>query len=122
MELNAPSYSVLSVNPLPPPQKIAFELTSPLNEVFTISRNIVANRSISNGNITGPQPLIKDGSAGDPASIGVAVLLANWTGQGKADGLDYAGAARDQFDFLMQNVSKTSDGALSHRVDQLQLW
>ncbi|KIK78452.1 hypothetical protein PAXRUDRAFT_325091 [Paxillus rubicundulus Ve08.2h10] len=43
---------------------------------------IVSNRSISNGNIAGPQQLIQDAIAGDPASIGVAVLLANWTGQG----------------------------------------
>jgi len=90
--------------------------------VLSIAHNIVANRSVSNGNITGPQPLINDSSAGDPASIGVAVLLANWTGQGAIDGLDYAGAARDQLAFLFQNVSKTSDGAISHRVDQLQLW
>jgi len=93
-----------------------------LGQVLSIAHNIVANRSVSNGNITGPQPLINDSSAGDPASIGVAVLLANWTGQGAVDGLDYAGAARDQLAFLFQNVSKTSDGAISHRVDQLQLW
>ncbi|OJA09010.1 hypothetical protein AZE42_07393 [Rhizopogon vesiculosus] len=122
LELNAPSYSVMSHNPIPPPQSIALNLNTALDEVFTIAQNIVANRSISNGNITGPQPLIKDGSAGDPASIGVAVLLANWTGQGATDGLNYAGAARDQLDFLLQNVTRTSDGALSHRIDQLQLW
>lgn len=83
---------------------------------------IVTNRSISNGNATGPQPLIQDTSAGDPASIGVAVLLANWTGQGASDGLDYCGAAQDQLEFLFQNVSKTPDGAISHRMDQVQLW
>lgn len=83
---------------------------------------IVANRSISNGNITGPQPLIQDSSAGDPASIGVAVLLANWTGQGASDGLNYLGAARDQLEFLFQIAPKTNDGAISHRMDQVQLW
>ncbi|KAG2148973.1 Six-hairpin glycosidase-like protein [Suillus clintonianus] len=120
LELNAPTYSVVSFNPVPPPQSIPSNLTSALSEVFTIAHNIVVTRSLSN--ITGPQPLINDTSAGDPASIGVAVLLANWTGQWALDGLDYAGAARDQLDYLFQNVSKTSDGALSHRVDQLQLW
>ncbi|KAG2113578.1 Six-hairpin glycosidase-like protein [Suillus discolor] len=103
LELNAQTYSVVA-----------------LGEVFTIAHNIVVARSLSN--ITGPQPLIADTSAGDPASIGVSVLLANWTGQGALDGLDYAGAAQDQLHYLFQNVSKTKDGAFSHRVDQLQLW
>ena len=62
---------------------------------------------------------MQDGSAADPASIGVSVLLANWTGQG---GLDYAGAAKDQLDFLLLSVPRTSDGAISHRVSQVQLW
>jgi hypothetical protein len=110
----------VSFNAVPPPQSIPSNITNALDEVFTIAHNIVVARSLSG--ITGPQPLIADTSAGDPASIGVAVLLANWTGQGALDGLDYAGAARDQLDYLFQNVSKTSDGALSHRVDQLQLW
>ncbi|KAG2365988.1 hypothetical protein BDR07DRAFT_1480713 [Suillus spraguei] len=120
LELNAPTYSVVSFNAVPPPHNISSNVTSALGEVFKIAHNVVVARSLSN--ITGPQPLIADESAGDPASIGVAVLLANWTGQGALDGLDYAGAARDQLDYLFQNVSKTSDGALSHRVDQLQLW
>lgn len=91
--------------------------------MLQIAHEIVANRSASNGGITGPQALINDTAAGDPASIGMCVLLANWTGQGKADGLDYAGAATDQLNFLYSSaVPKTSDGAISHRTDQLQLW
>ncbi|KAG1856048.1 Six-hairpin glycosidase-like protein [Suillus subalutaceus] len=120
LELNTPTYSVVSFNAVPPPRSIPSNITSALGEVFTIAHNIIVARSLSN--IIGPQPLIADTSAGDPASIGVAVLLANWTGQGALDGLDYAGAARDQLDYLFQNVSKTSDGAISHIVDQLQLW
>ncbi|KAG2155213.1 Six-hairpin glycosidase-like protein [Suillus bovinus] len=120
LELNAPTYSVMSFNAIPPPHSIPSNISSALGEVFTIAHNIVAARSLSN--ITGPQPLIADTSAGDPASIGVAVLLANWTGQGALDSLNYAGAAQDQLDFLFQNVSRTTDGALSHKVDQLQLW
>ena len=63
-----------------------------------------------------------DLSAADPASNGMVVLLANWTGQTNNDGLNYAGAAQDQLNYLYENVSKTPDGAISHRVDQLQLW
>ncbi|KAG8215875.1 Six-hairpin glycosidase-like protein [Butyriboletus roseoflavus] len=122
LEYNASSYSVLSSSAVPPPQQIPSDLTGALTDVFTIAHTILANRSISNGNITGPQPLIQDSSAGDPASIGIAVLLANWTGQGTLDGLDYSGAAQDQLEFLFLKVPKTDDGAISHRIGQVQLW
>lgn len=65
---------------------------------------------------------MEDAAAGDPASIGVAVLLANWTGLGGLDGLDYAGAATSQLEYLFEVVPRTSDGAISHRVAQVQLW
>ncbi|KAG5733865.1 hypothetical protein E4T56_gene9199, partial [Termitomyces sp. T112] len=120
LAMNATRYSVLSVsNSLPPPSTIPDSLSSPMDTFFQIPQDVVANRSQSNGNITGPQPLIKDMSAADPASIGFAVLIANWTGQG---GEDYAGAAKDQLDFLEFSVPRTSDGAISHRVNQVQLW
>lgn len=122
LELNAPSYSVFSPTALPPPQQIPANSTSALSDVIGIAQMIVANRSASNGNITGPQPLINDNATGDPASIGVAVLLANWTNQSTVNGLDYAGAARDQLEFLLSNVSQTNDGAISQRIDQVQLW
>ncbi|KAG6908570.1 hypothetical protein DXG01_004128 [Tephrocybe rancida] len=120
LEMNATRYSVLSVSSsLPPPSSISDSLSSPLQPFFQIAHDIVDGRAKSNGNITGPQPLIKDGSAADPSSIGFAVLLANWTGQG---GEDYASAAKDQLDYLEFNVPRTSDGAISHRVSQVQLW
>ena len=122
LELNAPSYSVLSPQPLPPSPQVPLNLTDSMNTVFSIAHNVVANRTISNGNITGPQPLINDTSAGDPASIGIAVLLASYTGQWAKDGLNYAGAAQDQLDFLFEAVPHTSDGAISHLVHEVQLW
>ncbi len=37
--------------------------------------------------------------------------------------VDYAGAARAEVQYLFSGaVPKTSDGAFSHRTDQLQLW
>ena len=122
LELNADLYSVLSPHPLPPPSTIPNDLSNAMTTVLGIAKNIVANRSTSNGGKTGPQPLINDSAAGDPASIGMAVLLANWTGQSQNDGLDYAGAAQDQLNFLYEAVPRTSDGAISHRTEQLQLW
>ncbi|KIL59656.1 hypothetical protein M378DRAFT_200069 [Amanita muscaria Koide BX008] len=124
LSLNATAFSVYTASSLPPPTSIdAFGSgnSSTLSPFFDIARTVVQNRTASNGNVTGPQPLIQDGSAADPASIGFAVLLANWTGLDSGE-VDYAGAARDQLDFLFQKVPKTPNGAISHRVDQVQLW
>ena len=88
--------------------------------MYTIARNVVAPLPSPPSNGTG-QPLVTgDTSAGDPASIGTAVLIANWTELG---GEDYAAAASGQVEYLFgPAVPKTSDGAISHRVSQLQLW
>ena len=93
-----------------------------LDDVLAIAKSVVANRTSSSS--SGPQPLmdVNGGAAGDPPSIGVAVLLANWTGRGAADGLDYAGAAQEQLEFLLEKVPRTDDGAISHRTEQVQLW
>jgi hypothetical protein len=120
LSLNGTAFSVLSPStPLPPPSSVPTSLSSALQPFFDIARTVVAGRAASNNNATGPQALIQDSSAADPASIGVAVLLANWTGQG---GEDYAGAAKDQLDYLQFQVPRTSDGAISHRTSQVQLW
>ena len=121
LELNATAYSVFSSKTLPPPSTIPSDLTAPLAPFFAIARSVVSNRTAANNNSVGPQPLLPDGSAGDPASIGMCVLLANWTNQ-DAGKIDYAGAAKDQLDFLFQDVPMTNDGAISHRVSQIQLW
>ncbi|KAF8152554.1 Six-hairpin glycosidase-like protein [Crassisporium funariophilum] len=121
LELNASSYSVFSTNSIPPPATVPSNLTAPLTPFFAIAKTTVSNRAKSNDNFSGPQPLMADGSAADPASIGMSVLLANWTGQDGGD-IDYAGAATDQLDYLFQKVPMTSDGAISHRVEQVQLW
>ncbi|KAJ6496689.1 Six-hairpin glycosidase [Mycena vitilis] len=119
LDLNVPNYSVFSSTGVPPPASIPSNSTSAIAPVFSIARNVVSALK----NATGPTPLVTgDGAAGDPPSIGVAVLLANWTGQGSADGLDYASAAKGQLDYLMNVVPRTSDGAISHRAAQVQLW
>ncbi|KAF9255369.1 glycoside hydrolase family 105 protein [Marasmius fiardii PR-910] len=118
LEHDVPSLSVFR-SPLPPSQSIPSDAQTGIAPVFSIANNIVSNRGSSNGNVQGPQPLMADGSAADPASIGVAVLLANWT---KQEGGDYAGAAKDQLDFLYTKVPRASDGAMSHRNENVQLW
>lgn len=115
LETDTPDFSVFSSNELPPSQ----DAPDSLAKVLSIAQDVVSDRASSNNNATGAQPLMQDGSAGDPASIGVSVILANWTGQ---DDQDYAGAARDQLHYLLNHVPRTSDGAISHRVSESQLW
>jgi hypothetical protein len=91
-----------------------------LADVFAITRSVVAALPCSP--CTGvSQPFFSgDSSAGDPASVGVAVLLANWTG---LPGEDYGDAATAQMNYLFSSaVPKTTDGAISHRVSTLELW
>ncbi|KAI0919983.1 hypothetical protein AcV5_001913 [Taiwanofungus camphoratus] len=115
-ESNAPAYAVFNSS-LPPPSS---PLPSSLAPVLAIAHDVVRNQS----NISGPAPLVytPDGAAGDPASLGVAVLLANWTGAGAQDGLDYARAAQGQLAYTLDVVPRTNDGAISHRIEQVELW
>src|SRR5690606_16782132 len=116
LELDTPSFSVFSDNSLPPEDR---NPPSSIVPVMNIASSVVGNRAKSNNNAQGPQLLMQDGSAADPASIGVAVLLANWTNQA---GQDFAGAAKDQLDFLLHYTPRASNGAISHRVSETQLW
>lgn len=65
------------------------------------------------------EQFVAEGSAGDPASIGVAVLLGNRTG---SPGPDWAAAAAEQVDALLNHTPRSVDGAISHRTEYVQLW
>jgi hypothetical protein len=86
-----------------------------MDTVLGIVKNITASQPKGSG----PQPLMEDGSAADPASNGVGVLIANWTRQNDED---YANAAEEQLTYLYTKVPRSSTGAISHRNDQTQLW
>lgn len=63
-----------------------------------------------------------DSSVADPASLGVAIILANIT---NLDSVDEAWerAATNQYNYLFSSeVPKTSEGAISHREEEAQLW
>jgi len=55
---------------------------------------------------------------GDPASMGVAVLLANQT----LKNATYAKAAFEQLYYLLDVAPRAPNGAISHRASQVQLW
>ncbi|KAJ7343474.1 Six-hairpin glycosidase-like protein [Mycena albidolilacea] len=121
LDLYVPNFSVFSSTGLPPSASVPSNTTSALAPVFSIAKNVVSALKLNS--TSGPSGLVGgDGAAGDPASIGVAVLLANWTGQGSGDGVDYAKAAQSQLEYTLNVVPRTSDGAISHRVAQVQLW
>jgi len=109
IEIDYPSVSVFSSQYLSssPPS------TTTLAPVLDIALNAVNNRS-STGQLWG-----SDGSSGDPASLGVPVLLANWT---SAMGANWASAAQQQLNLLLYDTPRTTDGAISHRTDTVELW
>ncbi|KAH9083466.1 glycoside hydrolase family 105 protein [Lactarius deliciosus] len=121
LELSAPSFSVLTPSiPLPPPPYLDSSLNDTLADVFTIARNTVAALPPPPSNGSGQPLILGDFSVGDPASIGTAVLIANWTNLG---GEYYAAAATAQIQYLFgPAVPKTHDGAISHVASQVQLW
>lgn len=59
-----------------------------------------------------------DQSAADPASLGVSIILANAT----QSSVDYMADVREENEYLYFHAPRTADGALSHRVAELQLW
>lgn len=67
---------------------------------------------------------MEDTAVGDPASVGVAVLLANWTKASRPDEFqnDYNDPLVSELDYLLYGAPKTGDGAISHRSEQVQLW
>lgn len=56
------------------------------------------------------------GAAGDPASLGNSCLLIGQTEK------DYNIAAKDQANFILDEVPRWSNGAISHREDVAELW
>ncbi|KAL1762590.1 Six-hairpin glycosidase-like protein [Schizophyllum commune] len=112
-EYNWASYSVFSDAAFPPPGTL--DNSSTLEDVLDIVNNVLAAKEPNT------LTLFADESAGDPASLGVAVLLANWTRGDKSDN-SYSTAAADQLSYLLDYAPKTDDGAISHRTDQVQLW
>jgi hypothetical protein len=121
LSLEGGPYSYFNAT-LPPPPTLFPEYTVSLGPVFAIARSAVSQSLASN--ITSAGPLYPaDGAAGDPASVGTAVILDYWINQTQQQGENSYDAAGYQLAFLESDqVPKTSDGAWSHRLNQLQLW
>lgn len=78
--------------------------------------NAIAEYTITNRPVD-TMMFCEDGSAADPASLGISVLLANHTMD-----VDYMSAVNDENEWLFSLAPRTDDGAISHRVAEVQLW
>lgn len=62
-----------------------------------------------------------DGAVGDPASLGVsAVLLGDYLVAG--EGEKYTNATNEEVEYIMNQAPRWENGAISHRVEQPELW
>lgn len=88
-------------------------------ELFALIDPILEKRAPGIG------PIIVDDAAGDPASLLVGVMVMGATVKNSPHGWDqayYNQVAKDQIDFLVRMIRRTPEGAISHRVKELQLW
>ncbi|KAH9049232.1 Six-hairpin glycosidase-like protein [Lactarius deliciosus] len=114
-EFEWPRLGVFSPHSIPPPARLAHGQAA---DVLSIAETVVAE------NPPGalPAPLINgEGAVGDPASIGVSVLLRSWTLQDPGN-TTFADAAARQLEYLLNVAPRAPNGAISHRVSQAQLW
>jgi hypothetical protein len=110
LSLDTPSFSALN-STVPPPKNAP----SSLSDVLGSAKSVLSNAPSGNG----PHSLFSDdSSAGDPASTGIGLLIANWTGQSGS----YASQAHSEIDYLLNQAPRGPDGVISHRASEVQLW
>jgi rhamnogalacturonyl hydrolase YesR len=113
LEYSWPRLSVFNDNSIPPARQLS--TSNYPDDVVKIVADVVAKKS--NNSL----PLVQDDTVGDPASIGPAVLLANWTRNDISDNR-FSVAAGGQLNYILNYSPHTDDGAISHRIEQVQLW
>lgn len=116
LEIDWPQVSVFGEQGVPPPRGATGQ--NNISTVLELANYALAIRP--KGTLT----LFVDGAVGDPASLGVAVLLANWTKASRPDeaGNNYNTPLRQQINYLINDAPRTDDGAISHRSERVQLW
>ncbi|VDB88651.1 unnamed protein product [Peniophora sp. CBMAI 1063] len=109
IELEAPALSVFSLSPFPP-----LTLVNPIPDaVWDIITPILdAEQPDDFAFIDGA------GAAGDPSSIGPAVILANTVANNKTWDDD----VEKQLNHLLYDVPHSDEGAISQREDEVQYW
>ncbi|KIM83914.1 hypothetical protein PILCRDRAFT_68878 [Piloderma croceum F 1598] len=113
-ELSWPALSVFRSTAFPPPTQLNASLNA--SDVLQIASETVQNKPFDSMAL-----VANDSAVGDPASIGNAVLLANWTRTDLSD-TSFSFAAGQQLDYLLNYAPRSAEGAISQRWDQVQLW
>ncbi|KAG8953531.1 hypothetical protein FRC03_011750 [Tulasnella sp. 419] len=119
LEIDWPQLSVYGNHGVPPPRSVKDNGgINNITSVLAVADHTIAIRP------PGVMSLMQDGSSGDPASIGVPMLIANWTQVSRPDAWknDYNTPLRQQMDYILNLAPKTPDGAISHRSEIVQLW
>ncbi|GAA5898067.1 uncharacterized protein JCM6883_000913 [Sporobolomyces salmoneus] len=112
LELSYPNLSVFSPN-------FATASSSNPSDVVTLVKSWEAKRP----SWTKELAFVENGAAGDPPALGVPWIVAA-TSEGGEDKAKLWEQAREQLEYLLQGVPRTSDGAISHRppTEKVQLW
>jgi hypothetical protein len=102
LESDYSSMSVFSpTNPFPP--------SGDYSQIIDIATTTLRNRPTVNLTANGGRSLLDDAAAGDPPSLGVAVLMANAsTNNGQVNGEGYGDAATQQLRYLLYDVPRVS--------------
>ncbi|KAI9511275.1 Six-hairpin glycosidase [Russula earlei] len=85
-------------------------------DVLAIAEMIIDQKANGTLTLTDGQ-----GAVGDPASLGQAVLLRNWTRVDLTD-TRFSTAAGEQLGYLLSQAPRAASGAISHRESEVQLW
>jgi hypothetical protein len=111
LELDYPSVSVFSSNPIPPNSTPQWPSLSVLSPVISIAQSFLQNGAI---------PLLDaNGSSGDPASLGISYLIAQWSDPSAAS---FKTAADLLLTNLLTVAKRAPNGAISQRTAEVQLW
>ncbi|KAN0140218.1 Six-hairpin glycosidase-like protein [Lactarius tabidus] len=113
-EAKWPRLSVFQSGTVPPPAILPWWENA--HDVLAMAETVVSQKDnkslpLADGN----------GAVGDPASLGQAVLLRNWTRRDLTD-TRFSTAAGEQLGYLLNVAPRADSGAISQRDDQVQLW
>lgn len=123
LEYQYPDFSVYANGSITLPFQAPTSIPPALIDIAETA--LVAHRPASFANNRSSSLVPSDGSAADPASMGIAVLLANSSqgpGQATFSGTSFGAAAASELEYLLTVVPRSSEGAISHRAEQVQLW
>lgn len=108
LEYSYPSYSIFTF-PLPSLSSVSNSIPQPIIDIATTT---LSNRPTYGSNATTVgASLLSDGAASDPASLGMAVVMANASageGQNEVKGVTFGMAAEEEVLYLLKTVPRVS--------------